>query len=381
MGHIWKRNGVYYMGWKDRRGKWRQKSTGVKAGGKQAKDTARAKLEAEEHRVACGEEKKLADFLGEYLKRRSLSKGPRWIQRYEGITATMIYEHSPLAPVMLNDLDVATCTKYIEWRQGHKLKKSTILKEVSWLKAAIDDAAEQGLVSWDRAYQVRRKKWADFRGANKARERVLYPHEREILFDAAKDNPNLHHAMTVAFWTGLRLGNILELVEAQVDFTCDPAVARFTPAQMKNDTGHTVLLAPVVRDLLWGLWKGVPSRRFFADFRPALKRLLAKLEKDGKLVDFRFHDFRRTYVSYRIAAGLDPKSAQDEVGHSTSKMTMDTYAKALRDPAIRAWGRAHFRFPWDDLGTVTNVQEDLSKTGQNNGDTDLHRTPAKVANL
>ncbi len=175
--------------------------------------------------------------------------------------------------------------------------------------------------------------------------------------------------MTLAFWTGLRQENILELTEAQVDFSCEPDVIRLSPAQMKNKHGLIVLLVPQVKDVLWERWQGVPARRFFADFRPAWKRLKAKLESEGKLADFRFHDFRRTYVSYRLAAGIDPKTVQDEVGHKTSKMTMDTYGRALKDPGIRAWAMRCFRFPWDpEKATVTNMQEGFASEGGKSGE-------------
>ncbi len=359
MGHLWKRNGVYYMGFKDRKGKWRQRSSGYRD-----KRAAQGKLDEIERLAVYGENKPLPDFLGEYLESRSSGLSERGLERYEFCKEILVDDHSPLAGLTLQELNVAACTRYIAWRLRQKRSKATVAKEIAWLKAAVDAAAEEGHVSWERAYQIRRKKWPEFRNANNPRERVLFPQEQQILFDAAKDNDNLHSAMTLAFWTGLRQENVLELTEVQVDFTCEPTVIRLSPTQMKNKTGHTILLAPEAKDLLWRLWHGVPSRRFFVDFRPAWKRLQRKLDKDGKLTDFRFHDFRRTYVSYRLAAGIDPKTVQDEVGHRTSRMTMDTYGRALKDPAIRAWAMRCFRFPWDpEKRTVTDVQEGFTSEG------------------
>ncbi len=363
MGHLWKRNGIYYMGYKDRSGRWRQRSCRTRY-----KDPAKNKLKEAETRAACGEDKSLSAFLQEYVKARASGLGPRGLERYEFCSDILVDDHSPLARLTLQELDVATCSRYISWRLGHGRSKATVAKEIAWLKAAADAAAEQGHIAWERAYQIRRKKWPEFRNANRPRERVLLPQEIPVLFEAAGGNRNLHDALALAFWTGLRQENILELIEAQVDFTCDPAVIRLTPVQMKNRIGHTVLLAPEAKALLWRLWQGVPSRRFFVDFRPTWKRLKANLEKDAKLMDFRFHDFRRTYVSYRIAAGIDPKTVQDEVGHQTSKMTMDTYGRALKDPGIRAWAKVHFRFPWDPKDTVTNVQDAMAENVGRGGD-------------
>ncbi|MEE9221350.1 MAG: tyrosine-type recombinase/integrase, partial [candidate division NC10 bacterium] len=218
----------------------------------------------------------------------------------------------------------------------------------------LTEAARQELISWETVARIRDeispKRLPALRKANRSRERILMPKEKSILFEAAEQNRNLYDALNLAFWTGLRQENIVELTEAQVDFTCDPAVIRFGPHQMKNEAGHLVRLAPQAREVLWGRWMGDPansSRRVFQDFRPAWKRLQRRLEREGILKDFHFHDLRRTYTTYRLGAGIDPKTVQDEVGHQDSRMTMDCYGKALRDPGVRAWAMEHFRFPWD----------------------------------
>jgi len=163
--------------------------------------------------VAYGEKKPLSDFLGEYLESRSSGLSERGLERYEFCKAILVDDHSPLAGLTLQEVNVAACTRFISWRLRHGRSKTTVAKEIAWLKAAVDAAAEEGHISWEGAYQIRRKKWPEFRNANSPRERVLLPHEREILFDAAKDNDNLHAALTLAFWTGLRQENVLEQID------------------------------------------------------------------------------------------------------------------------------------------------------------------------
>ncbi len=107
-----------------------------------------------------------------------------------------------------------------------------------------------------------------------------------------------------------------------------------------------------------------PERRLFHDFRPAWKRVVAKLAEQGKLTDFHFHDFRRSYTSYRLAAGIDPKTVQYEVGHLDSRMTMDCYGRAVTDPEVRTWARQHFRFPWDDPSLVPELVQDSVRADQ-----------------
>lgn len=133
-----------------------------------------------------------------------------------------------------------------------------------------------------------------------------------------------------------------------VDFTCDSPVNRFIPAEMKNKTGHLVRVCPIVKGIPWRRWRGDPRNeecRFFSDFRPAWKGLRARLK--DRILDSRRHDLRGSHITYRLAAGIDPNTVQDEFSHRGSRMTMDCYGRALRDPGVGAWATRHFRFPFD----------------------------------
>ncbi len=57
-------------------------------------------------------------------------------------------------------------------------------------------------------------------------------------------------------------------------------------------------------------------------FHPALRR--AGLRK------VRFHDLRHTYASLLIANGEHPKYIQTQMGHSSIKVTMDTYGHLMQ---------------------------------------------------
>jgi integrase len=369
MGWLYQVGRTWYYGYQDHQGKWVRRSART-----DYKPAARLKLQAAELRAARGEAEErpptpLKAFLEKHLEAQRPTLDPSGHERCEYCLAALTGAGSPLAGLTLAEVSIGACSQYVSWRLAAGKTKATVNREVGWLKAALAEAARQELASWEAVGRIREeigpKRLPALRRAQKARERVLLPREIPVLLAAAQENANLRDALTVALWTGLRQGNILELAEGQVDFTCEPAVARFTPAQMKNDQGHLVKLAPAAREVLWRRWKGDPTwpdRRFFSDFRPAWKRLQARLKgtrqssrrvsaapASPRLPDFRFHDLRRTYTSYRLAAGIDPKTVQDEVGHQDSRMTMDCYGRALRDPGIRAWAMERFRFPWDPM--------------------------------
>ena len=99
-------------------------------------------------------------------------------------------------------------SQYVSWRLGEGSSKATANKEIGWLKAALTEAARQDLISWETVARIRDennpKRLPSLRKANRSRERVLMPREIAVLFAAAVGNRNLHDALTLAFWTGLR---------------------------------------------------------------------------------------------------------------------------------------------------------------------------------
>ncbi len=61
-------------------------------------------------------------------------------------------------------------------------------------------------------------------------------------------------------------------------------------------------------------------------FYPAMK-------KAGLAGKIRFHDLRRCFASLALEAGLNPKFVQGQLGHTTIKMTMETYARVNSEKA------------------------------------------------
>ena len=315
----------------------------------------------------------LAAFLGAYLEgqRQTVDEGT-WT-RYEFCKKNLLGDDSPLADIKLAKVTVGLLSEYLTRRLNKGVSKATVLKELNWLKGALAEARRQHLISTDLLLDIRDeispRRHPGLKRANRRRERIIYPQEIDALFASIpRDNVNLRDAITLALYTGLRQENILELQERHISLDCDPPVIRYMPSEMKNERGHTVRLCPaaakVIRQRHSHRLPEAPERRLFHDFRPAWKRVVAKLEEQGKLTDFHFHDFRRSYTSYRLAAGIDPKTVQYEVGHLDSRMTMDCYGRAVTDPEVRKWARQHFRFPWDDPSLVPELVQDSVRADQ-----------------
>lgn len=64
------------------------------------------------------------------------------------------------------------------------------------------------------------------------------------------------------------------------------------------------------------------------DARHVVRGFKAILTKAG-LPDIRFHDLRHSCASLLVAQGVHPRTVMDLLGHSTIKLTMDTYAHVM----------------------------------------------------
>ena len=65
------------------------------------------------------------------------------------------------------------------------------------------------------------------------------------------------------------------------------------------------------------------------------KRLLAKT---GIPPNVRFHDLRRTHATWLLEKGVHPKVVAERLGHSSIRITLDTYShviKGMQSVAVR----------------------------------------------
>ena len=68
-------------------------------------------------------------------------------------------------------------------------------------------------------------------------------------------------------------------------------------------------------------------------FKPLLKLCNNILDDDNKIELFKFHDLRHTYATYLLSKGIPVKYVQEQLGHSTARMTLDTYASVM--PSVK----------------------------------------------
>lgn len=181
----------------------------------------------------------------------------------------------------------------------------------------------------------------------------------------------------MALTTGMRQGEIFGLQWSAVDFDSESLYVRATLAC--DEEGRPTLGPPKASRnrriemgaRLTGLLRDLRRRQYplspwvFADSTGGplqkdrfIRGIFHPLLKKVSLGHMRFHDLRHTSATLGIAAGENVKVVSERLGHSSAKMTLDVYAKAL---------------PTLQREAAERIERLLSPYGGTNGGTDASR--------
>ena len=76
-------------------------------------------------------------------------------------------------------------------------------------------------------------------------------------------------------------------------------------------------------------------------YKLILQKLSERLPYDNNVNTLSFHDLRHTYATYLLSKGIAIKYVQEQLGHSSAKITLDTYSHVMpntKKQAFDAWG-------------------------------------------
>ncbi|WP_211210872.1 tyrosine-type recombinase/integrase [Sporichthya polymorpha] len=237
---------------------------------------------------------------------------------------------------------------------------ATVVKIHAVLRSALSDAERLDLIARNAAKAARSPSLA------KPERRVLTVEEAKRLLTAAASN-RLEGVLVVALTLGLRRGEILGLRWSDVDLDNRvlhvrqavqraggslrivepkthrsrrvlpiPAVA--VPAferQRARQAAERLAAGPAWQDngLVFASTLGTPMEPRNVNRRFELLRASADLDW------LRMHDLRHACATFLIAHGVDHRTVMEVLGHSTIRLTMDTYTHVL-DERLRAAAEA-----------------------------------------
>ena len=205
---------------------------------------------------------------------------------------------------------------------------------------------------------------------------VLTPNDILSLIDSASDVKHKTIFMA-AVTTGLRQGELLGLKWTDIDWLNNQIHVNRTynhfhfyepktktskrkvdvPPQMIRQLKEWKIACPVNDfDLIFPNENGKPMSALNMYNRKFLTAL-----KEAKLNKIRFHDLRHTYASLLIDQGENIKYVQNQMGHASIKVTMDTYGHLMKDVNKEAASRlGDAIFEQDGSKMVANKQKGVT---------------------
>lgn len=201
-------------------------------------------------------------------------------------------------------------------------------RHLAMLNAMVNKGIEWGMVAENPAAKIERLR------ENGARTRFLDQEEIKRLLEAATDE--FRPIVITALHTGMRRGEILNLKWEDVD----TAGRVLNVRESKSKTR-----AIPIDETLYGALKVLPSRFqkgyvFPSPVKSGYKRVEFKGQFHGaveraKLENVRFHDTRHSFASHLVMNGVDLKTVQELLGHTTTRMT-ERYSHLSPDHKARA---------------------------------------------
>lgn len=230
----------------------------------------------------------------------------------------------------------------------------SIHKTYAIVRRALEDAMELGLVPANPAARVRYPK------PSQRPVRVWDLEQVRLFLAAARRHCEYWLLFKVAIWTGMRIGEVLGLQWADIDWTRRLIQVQRSLGYNAKDGLHFELPKTVsgrrAIAMPAGILKELRSWREqqIRDMNPLLQSTLIFCQPDGSphfptvISDYhfhriahlagvppiRFHDLRHTHASQLLAVGASIKVVQERLGHARASFTLETYAHLL--PTIQA---------------------------------------------
>jgi integrase len=213
--------------------------------------------------------------------------------------------------------DKLTTADFIAYRDQRlrKMKPATVVRELGWMRHAIDIACTdwgQRLPEGNPVRQVRRPR------IDNRRERRLQAGEWQALLDAVNEArlPLIRPLLRLALATGMRRGELLSMQWRHVDLD---RCTVFLP-QTKNGHARTVPLSPTAVQVLTDLQH--IDERCIPLSGNSVRLTFERLRRRAGVVDLTFHDIRHEAVSRFVESGLSLPQVQMISGHRDLRMLM-----------------------------------------------------------
>ncbi|MGQ9688333.1 MAG: tyrosine-type recombinase/integrase [Desulfobaccales bacterium] len=194
--------------------------------------------------------------------------------------------------------------------RGDLTAPATVNREIACLKTMFNRAKENGKAENNPAAKIKMLK------ENNERDRVLSEEEFHRLL--AHCPPYLKPVVKMAYYTGMRQSEILNLTWGQVDLK--EGFIKLTPNDTKTREGRLVPLNRELVEMLRTMPRGLPLSPVFTyqgRSMAEIKRSFTTACKRAGIEDFTFHDLRHTAINNWRLKGHDYFRIMAATGHKT----------------------------------------------------------------
>lgn len=207
-----------------------------------------------------------------------------------------------------------------------KVKLATVYQELSLMRRMFNVARREW--KWTKENPVADLSFAV--GNKNARDRWLTLEEERLLLDKATNPVWLRPLLIVALHTGMRRGEILNLIWKDVDFNR----RLVTIQKSKNGEKRAIPMSLTLLNTLRAFGKVIDiTGKVFPISVRSLREGFDKAVSKSALENFHFHDLRHTFATRLVQAGVDLYKVKELLGHKTITMTMryaHHYPESLR---------------------------------------------------
>ena len=241
------------------------------------------------------------------------------LRSYKDRVATIRFQLIPFfGRKELQDITAEDIENYRAKRKllnGEEPSLQTVNNDHTMLKHMLSIADRKGLVQTNVAKKV------PMPDPQNERDRVLTNEEWERLLDAVP--PHVKPIISIAYYLGMRLGEILNLTWDRVDL--ERGFIKLAGRDTKTGDVRRVPMTPIIHGKLKDLSKVrslVTNRVFLYKGRELgeIKTAVKTAIKRAGLHDFRFHDLRHCAATNFRRAGVDTVTAMEILGHKSDKM-------------------------------------------------------------
>ena len=184
--------------------------------------------------------------------------------------------------------------------------------------------------------------------------RFLNEKQMQVFLECAK-NSRFYALFATAIYTGMRRGELLALEWSDIDFkkgkiSVNKQYYKGIKQSTKTNKARYVDIpnnlleilkehkknCNVLTKFVFHNYSGGTVHAYYMEekhFHPLLKECNKILDEENQIENFRFHDLRHTYATYLLSNGVPVKYVQEQLGHSTAKMTLDVYASFM--PSVK----------------------------------------------